>query len=299
MINGWLPCWAAQLQLRLDAWVWCRSDLYVGDYFRVSLLTQASSGCSPLVLTGLSSNLLFALTDGGTGGLFWGYTITVIASIFIYLSISEMASLWASNLLRLRWSSTEQSSGPRQLVGNTTGYPSFRRGGVRSISATLQVRHPSSFLASTPKYRRVSCGLHRLALGNGLAGFRGRALLPRWNHHRRLNHSEQCQLRLPTVARDVARNCCRDLYYSLQHQSRQEASSYRRYRLSYPYRRFVCDCSTAVDPRPSKHRSSRSVRIYKRRRLANDGCVIYGWIADFSGEHAWIWLCGAHVYVIP
>ncbi|KAL8728263.1 MAG: hypothetical protein Q9166_005503 [cf. Caloplaca sp. 2 TL-2023] len=39
------------------------------------------------------ANLLFALTDGGTGGLFWGFTVTVIASIFIYLSFAEMASI--------------------------------------------------------------------------------------------------------------------------------------------------------------------------------------------------------------
>ncbi|KAL8748751.1 MAG: hypothetical protein Q9184_007108 [Pyrenodesmia sp. 2 TL-2023] len=39
------------------------------------------------------ANLLFALTDGGTGGLFWGFTVTVIACIFIYLSVSEMASM--------------------------------------------------------------------------------------------------------------------------------------------------------------------------------------------------------------
>ncbi|KAL8789180.1 MAG: hypothetical protein Q9213_001287 [Squamulea squamosa] len=39
------------------------------------------------------ANLLFALTDGGTGGLFWGFTVTVIASIFIYLSVAEMASM--------------------------------------------------------------------------------------------------------------------------------------------------------------------------------------------------------------
>ena len=39
------------------------------------------------------SNLLFSLTDGGTAGLFWGYTVVVIASIFIYLSIGEMASM--------------------------------------------------------------------------------------------------------------------------------------------------------------------------------------------------------------
>ncbi|KAI4112532.1 MAG: hypothetical protein LQ345_006331 [Seirophora villosa] len=39
------------------------------------------------------ANLLFALTDGGTGGLFWGFTVTIIAAIFIYLSIAEMASM--------------------------------------------------------------------------------------------------------------------------------------------------------------------------------------------------------------
>ena len=39
------------------------------------------------------ANLIFSLTDGGTAGLFWGYTVTVIASVFIYLSISEMASM--------------------------------------------------------------------------------------------------------------------------------------------------------------------------------------------------------------
>lgn len=41
----------------------------------------------------LFANVLFSLTDGGTAGLFWGYTVTVIASIFTYLSIGEMASM--------------------------------------------------------------------------------------------------------------------------------------------------------------------------------------------------------------
>ena len=42
----------------------------------------------------MGSNLLFSLTDGGTAGIFWGYTIVVIASIFIYLSVGEMASMY-------------------------------------------------------------------------------------------------------------------------------------------------------------------------------------------------------------
>lgn len=41
------------------------------------------------------SNLLFALTDGGTGGLFWGFTVTIFACVFIYLSMAEMASMSA------------------------------------------------------------------------------------------------------------------------------------------------------------------------------------------------------------
>ena len=42
----------------------------------------------------MGSNVLFSLTDGGTAGIFWGYTVTVVASIFIYLSIGEMASMY-------------------------------------------------------------------------------------------------------------------------------------------------------------------------------------------------------------
>ena len=50
----------------------------------------------------LESNLLFSLTDGGTAGIFWGYTVTVIASIFIYLSIGEMASMYEPALRPIR-----------------------------------------------------------------------------------------------------------------------------------------------------------------------------------------------------
>lgn len=39
-------------------------------------------------------NLLFNLTDGGTGGIFWGYTVVMVAVIPIYLSIAEMASMY-------------------------------------------------------------------------------------------------------------------------------------------------------------------------------------------------------------
>ena len=50
----------------------------------------------------MGSNVLFSLTDGGTAGIFWGYTVTVIASIFIYLSIGEMASMYVCALRRIQ-----------------------------------------------------------------------------------------------------------------------------------------------------------------------------------------------------
>lgn len=72
-------------------------------------------------LESLDSNLIFSLTDGGTAGIFWGFTVTVIASIFIYLSIGEMASM----------SPTAGDS--------TIGSLNMLLHGARSISATLQV----------------------------------------------------------------------------------------------------------------------------------------------------------------
>ncbi|KAI4129166.1 MAG: hypothetical protein LQ341_006596, partial [Variospora aurantia] len=41
----------------------------------------------------LFANLTFALTNGGTGGLFWGFTVAIFACVFIYLSMAEMASM--------------------------------------------------------------------------------------------------------------------------------------------------------------------------------------------------------------
>ncbi|KAL8997684.1 MAG: hypothetical protein Q9169_003091 [Polycauliona sp. 2 TL-2023] len=41
----------------------------------------------------LFANLSFAITDGGTGGLFWGFSVTIFACVFIYLSMAEMASM--------------------------------------------------------------------------------------------------------------------------------------------------------------------------------------------------------------
>lgn len=50
-------------------------------------------------LTWCIRNLTFALTNGGTGGLFWGFTVAIFACVFIYLSMAEMASMSAPPFL--------------------------------------------------------------------------------------------------------------------------------------------------------------------------------------------------------
>ena len=39
------------------------------------------------------TNMLPILTNGGTAGMFWGFVIVVTGYIFVYLSLSEMASM--------------------------------------------------------------------------------------------------------------------------------------------------------------------------------------------------------------
>ena len=72
----------------------CRClDIHLGASLRVCQSPSETPYSQFAEMATTGSNLLFSLTDGGTAGLFWGYTITVIASIFIYLSIGEMASM--------------------------------------------------------------------------------------------------------------------------------------------------------------------------------------------------------------
>lgn len=46
-----------------------------------------------LVLSDLFRYLGFALTNGGTGLLFWGFIACAIGQALVYLSIAEMASM--------------------------------------------------------------------------------------------------------------------------------------------------------------------------------------------------------------
>ena len=62
----------------------------MGAHFCVSIVLKVLMAYLTMIR---HRNLLFALTDGGTGGLFWGFTVTIIACIFIYLSVAEMASM--------------------------------------------------------------------------------------------------------------------------------------------------------------------------------------------------------------
>ena len=84
----------AQLPVHIHCGLCRCSDFYLGASLRVCILPcWAAIGIFTKIVV-MGSNLLFSLTDGGTAGIFWGYTITVIASIFIYLSIGEMASMY-------------------------------------------------------------------------------------------------------------------------------------------------------------------------------------------------------------
>ena len=68
------------------------------------------------------ANLIFSLTDGGTAGLFWGYTVTVIASIFIYLSISEMGSMSPTAGGQYHWVSEFAPRSCQKFLSYITGY---------------------------------------------------------------------------------------------------------------------------------------------------------------------------------
>ena len=72
--------------------------------------------------TNLCSNLLFSLTDGGPAGIFWGYTITVIASIFIYLSIGEMASMAPTAGGQYHWVSEFSPPACQKYLSYITGW---------------------------------------------------------------------------------------------------------------------------------------------------------------------------------
>jgi hypothetical protein len=50
--------------------------------------------CSTVVVAWQNTltNLVFGLIDGGTGGIFWTFIFSLIASTFLYLSLCELAS---------------------------------------------------------------------------------------------------------------------------------------------------------------------------------------------------------------
>ena len=70
----------------------------------------------------ICSNLLFNLTDGGTAGIFWGYTLIVFASIFIYLSIAEMASMSPTAGGQYHWVSEYAPPSCQKFLSYMTGW---------------------------------------------------------------------------------------------------------------------------------------------------------------------------------
>lgn len=70
----------------------------------------------------LLANLLFAVTDGGTGGLFWGFTIATVACAFIYLSIAEMASMTPTAGGQYHWVSEFSPRWCQKYLSYITGW---------------------------------------------------------------------------------------------------------------------------------------------------------------------------------
>ncbi|KAL8887480.1 MAG: hypothetical protein Q9215_004955 [Flavoplaca cf. flavocitrina] len=85
------PKWQGTLADKHDMIMLGRSQVLRRNFSFISIL-----GFSAVLICTwelVFANLLFALTDGGTAGLFWGFTVVVIASIFIFSSVAEMASM--------------------------------------------------------------------------------------------------------------------------------------------------------------------------------------------------------------
>ncbi|KAL8671415.1 MAG: hypothetical protein Q9168_004088 [Polycauliona sp. 1 TL-2023] len=70
----------------------------------------------------LFANLLFALTDGGTGGLFWGFSVTIFACVFIYLSLAEMASMSPTAGGQYHWVSEFSPRSCQKYLSYITGW---------------------------------------------------------------------------------------------------------------------------------------------------------------------------------
>ncbi|KAI4114679.1 MAG: hypothetical protein LQ345_004578 [Seirophora villosa] len=70
----------------------------------------------------LFANLTFALTNGGTGGLFWGFTVACIACVFIYLSMAEMASMTPTAGGQYHWVSEFSPRWCQKYLSYITGW---------------------------------------------------------------------------------------------------------------------------------------------------------------------------------
>ncbi|KAL8683006.1 MAG: hypothetical protein Q9186_001001 [Xanthomendoza sp. 1 TL-2023] len=68
------------------------------------------------------ANMLFALTDGGTGGIFWGFTVTIFACVFIYLSVAEMASMTPTAGGQYHWVSEFSPRWCQKYLSYITGW---------------------------------------------------------------------------------------------------------------------------------------------------------------------------------
>ncbi len=63
----------------------------------------------------------FALTDGGTAGLIWGYVIVTVGFVLVYLSLSELASMAPTSGGQYHWVSEFAPRSCQKYLSYITG----------------------------------------------------------------------------------------------------------------------------------------------------------------------------------
>lgn len=144
---------AAKLPLHLDPRLRLHAHEHLGDCPDVShtandLMARPSESLMrftwQMAHTGDSyRTCTFALINGGTAGLVWGYFIVWMGYLLVFATISEMASMYVLSIGALDVAVhvlIDVLSGPQPPVASITGYPSSLLRAHKDLLATSLVR---------------------------------------------------------------------------------------------------------------------------------------------------------------
>lgn len=83
----------AEFPIYFHCWIWLHADCNMGGGFDVC---PYASRCDRIIPTDEVYRLLEqGLTDGGMAGLTWSFVIVAIGFLLVFLSLAEMASMYA------------------------------------------------------------------------------------------------------------------------------------------------------------------------------------------------------------